>query len=252
MTRAELEAKHLAELHALAAEAGVARYRMLARAELISQLAGETEPRVGEPAVRTRPERAPRSPRRSAPAVRSVAAEPGAEAAPEPTGSAARPRRRRRRRFRRRGRQGVRLSDLLLPPQGGRQTIVYAETREACTAVLRELAAELGAASKGPDPVVLLVDPGPEELADWKREAPQAEIVAAAQARHAADALAQAAGRAGGGEDVILLVDSLSRLGQAYGDADSAKEFFDSGRDLGGSAAGSLTVVAALEPPASD
>ena len=32
MTKAELESKHLAELHALAAEAGVERYRMLPRA----------------------------------------------------------------------------------------------------------------------------------------------------------------------------------------------------------------------------
>ena len=31
MTKAELESKHLSELHALAAEAGVERYRMLTR-----------------------------------------------------------------------------------------------------------------------------------------------------------------------------------------------------------------------------
>ena len=29
---------------------------------------------------------------------------------------------------------------------------------------------------------------------------------------------------------MILLVDSLTRLGEAYGDADAAKEFFDAGR----------------------
>lgn len=41
MTKAELESKHLAELHALAADAGVPRYRMLRREELIDALAGE-------------------------------------------------------------------------------------------------------------------------------------------------------------------------------------------------------------------
>jgi transcription termination factor Rho len=47
---------------------------------------------------------------------------------------------------------------------------------------------------------------------------------------------------------VILLVDSLTRLGEAYEDADAAKQFFDAGRVAGGS--GTLTVVAALERPA--
>ena len=95
--------------------------------------------------------------------------------------------------------------------------------------------------------MILLIDPTPEELADWKREAPQAEIVAAGQARHASDALAQAAARAGSGEDVILLVDSLTRLATDFGDTDTAKEFFDAGRAQGATGGGSLTVVAAIE-----
>ncbi len=108
------------------------------------------------------------------------------------------------------------LQDLLLPPAAGRQAILCAETREACTALLRGIAADLAGDSEGPDPVALLIDPSPEELADWRREAPQAEIVAAGQARHASDALAQASARASSGDDVILLVDSLTRLGEAY------------------------------------
>jgi transcription termination factor Rho len=158
-----------------------------------------------------------------------------------------RPRRRRRRRFGRRSKQGVTLQTLLLPPEAGRQALVFAETREGCTELLRGVAADLAADSKGPDPVALLIDPSPEELADWKREAPQAEIVSAGQPRHASDALAQAAARAGRGEDVILLVDSLTRLGEAYDDAEAAKEFFDAGRAQGSAGGGSLTVVAALE-----
>jgi transcription termination factor Rho len=136
--------------------------------------------------------------------------------------------------------KGLRAQDLLLPPPG-RQALVYGESRQVCTALLREIAGEVGAAEAGPDPIALLVDPSPEELADWKREAPDAELVVAAQARHASDALAQAVRRAEGGEDVILLVDSLSRLE----DADTAKSIFDGG--LGLTCKGSLTVVAALE-----
>jgi transcription termination factor Rho len=135
----------------------------------------------------------------------------------------------------------------LLPAEAGRQAILCAETREACTALLRSVAADLAADAKGPDPVVLLIDPSPEELADWKREAPQAEIVAAGQARHASDALAQAATRAGDGEDVMLLVDSLTRLATDFADTATAKEFFDAGRAQGAAGGGSLTVVAAIE-----
>jgi hypothetical protein len=282
MNKAELENKHIAELHTLAAEAGVERYRMLPRAELIAKLAdggsessrqspprrespsgrqssssagGERPPRRrrrrsgpkeesgGESRGSGREPRAPRQPERAPePPPAPLAAAP-VPAAAEPS---SRPKRRRRRRFGRRGKQeGVTLQGLLLPPEAGRQAVLCAETREACTALLRGIAADLSADSNGPDPVALLIDPSPEELADWRREAPKAEIVAAGQPRHASDALAQASARASAGDDVILLVDSLTRLGEAYEDADAAKQFFDAGRVASGS--GTLTVVAALE-----
>ena len=270
MNKAELETKHLAELHSLAAEAGVERYRMLTRTELVAQLAGEGDSDGdAAPARQSRPPRGEggqrersRSRRRRPPRERKAAAEGGedepssepAEPAPEggrdtaPAGDA-RPRRRRRRRFGRRGKQEVTLQGLLLPPESGRQAVLLGESRETCTALLRSVAADLAAAAKGPDPVALLIDPSPEELADWKREAPQAEIVAAGQPRHADDALAQAKSRAADGEDVILLVDSLTRLAEAHGDADAAKQFFDAGRAQGPASGGSLTVLAALERP---
>jgi hypothetical protein len=287
MTKAELENKHLGELHSLAAAAGVERYRMLPKAELIAKLAdgdsgsgrqpssgrssapsggGERErpprrrrrsgsrPEPGEEGRAPRSGRAPRAPR-EAESTPEPAAEaptpPPAVPAPrsDPSDSSARPKRRRRRRFGRRGKQeeGVTLQSLLLPPESGRQALLCAETRAGCTALLRGIASDLSAESGGPDPVVLLIDPSPEELADWRRDAPKAEIVAAGQPRHASDALAQASARAAAGDAVILLVDSLTRLGEAYEDADAAKQFFDAGRTAGGS--GSLTVVAALERP---
>ena len=296
MTKTELEAKHLSDLHLLAADAGIERYRMLSRSELIDQLSdgdgdggsaggasasGEEREREERPARRRRRRRprgdggpdedasereeegeAPRQ-RRDRPEIapeREPA--PEREAAPEPArtpppaaaadaGEAPRPRRRRRRRFGRRGKQEVTLQGLLLPPEAGRQALLYAETREACTMLLRAVAHDIADDSKGPDPVALLIDPTPEELADWRRDAPAAEIVAAGQPRHASDALAQAATRAGNGEDVFLLVDSLTRLAEAYGDAEAAKEFFDAGRAQAGAGGGSLTVVAALERPSS-
>lgn len=268
MTKTELESKHLAELHALAAEAGIERYRMLPRAELIERLAGgngaaaEPKPsRSRERPKRQRRERKPRGEREERePREKRAPREERERAKPEPpiapattpaattTPPAARPKRKRRRRWGRRGPKGVRVQDLLLPAAAGRQAIVYAESREGCTTLLRALAAELAAAADGADPIALLVDPSPEELADWRREAPQAEIVAAGQARHADDALAQAVRRASDGEDVFVLIDSLSRYAEAYGDGDDAKRLFDAGREATGS--GTLTVVAAVEQTA--
>ena len=271
MNKAELEKKPLSELHALAAEAGLPKYRMLSKAELVEQLADGNGAGAAKPAAEKREERPRRRRSRTGPAAaerekqpreprqrpqkapeppeRKPAPGPVAQSQPaaQPTGESSRPRRRRRRRFGRRGKQDVTLQTLLLPPEAGRQALLCAETREGCTALLRGVAADLAADSKGPDPVVLLIDPSPEELADWKRDAPQAEIVSAGQPRHADDALAQAASRASAGDDVILLVDSLTRLAEAYGDAEAAKQFFDAGRTQGSAGGGSLTIVAALE-----
>ncbi len=258
MTKTELESKHIAELHALAAQAGVPKYRMLRREELIEKLAdGESDggerPRgdreKSSSQRRERPQRRSsergggreRPPRERRERPRREEKPPPAEPAPakrQPPPAAAKSeppkRKRRRRRFGRRSKE-LSVRDLLTPPPG-RQSLVYGESRAACTALLRELAGELADGS-----IALLIDPSPEELADWKREVPKAELVVAAQARHASDALGQAVRRAEGGEDVTLLVDSLTRLE----DADVAKEIFDAG--LAASDKGSLTVVAALE-----
>jgi hypothetical protein len=266
VNKSELESKHLAELHELAADAGVERYRMLSRGELIEKLSSgrggsapkpKSESRGGDggrrrPRERSRKPREPREqrkPRDEAPAERSEGKpEPSvAPAATPPPQSSARPKRKRRRRRWGRRRKGIRVHDLLLPGSAGRQAIVYAESRAGCTALLREVAAELSEASKGPDPIALLVDPTPEELADWKREAPHAEIVSAGKAKHADDALAQARARAEGGEEVIVLIDSLSRFAEDFAGAEEARELFDSGLGAGG---GTLTVVAAIERPA--
>ena len=278
MNKTELESKHLAELHTLAEEAGVERYRMLSRAELIEKLAGGEAKGGSKPSSarggssqrrrqrdgdRSRSgERRPREPRRQRDSAggerkeqgrgrkdrqeeKAEQPKPKPQIAPATTPPPGRPKRKRRRRWGRR-RKGMQVHDLLLPVSSGRQVLIYGETREGCTALLRSLAADLSE-GKGPDPIALLVDPTPEELADWKRDAPKAEIVVAGQGHHAEDAAAQAVRRAEGGDEVILLVDSLSRFDEAFGDADLAKEIFGAGIGLGGS--GALTVVAALERP---
>jgi hypothetical protein len=289
MTKTELESKKLADLHQLAAAAGVERFRMLSRAELIERLSdGDGDENGGAAAGRNgsdgdeerseRPRRRRRRPASGREREERVDAEEEEEEQPKSRGRSSssrgsrdsgrdredsgrdsedsdgdsdgddegsRPRRRRRRRRFGRRREGISIQDLLLPAESGRQAVLLAESREAATDLLRGVAAELAEAGDGPDPVALLIDPSPEELADWKREAPKAELVSAGQARHADDALAAAQRRAGDGEDVILLIDSLTRFTESFGDTDAAKALFDAGKGTKGK--GSLTVVVALE-----
>jgi transcription termination factor Rho len=102
---------------------------------------------------------------------------------------------------------------------------------------------------------VLLIDERPEEATAWREALPDAEIAAATadmsprdQARIAEFALNRAKRRAEAGDDVVLIVDSLSRLAVAHRDRAAAKALFGAGRELAEEGAGSLTVIAtALE-----
>jgi SnoaL-like domain/Rho termination factor, N-terminal domain len=108
MNKQELESKHIAELHELAAEAGVERYRMLTRAELIEKLSnGKPEQQRQQRPKRERKPREPQAKREQKPAPEKP--EPkAAEPAPQPQPERPKRKRRRRRWGRRRKRGGIR------------------------------------------------------------------------------------------------------------------------------------------------
>src|SRR5215211_480221 len=145
--------------------------------------------------------------------------------------------------------------DLLVPLALGQRVLVHAAPRSGRTTLLRGLAGAIGGAAEDLPLIVLLVDERPEEATRWREALPEAEVAAATadmspkeQARAADMALARAKRRAESGDDVVLIVDSLSRLGVASGDPAAAKALFGSGRELAEQGAGSLTVIAtALE-----
>jgi hypothetical protein len=101
VNKSQLESKHLAELHELAAEKGVERYRMLSRAELIEKLAGGN----GKAASKPQGEGRGGESRRRKPRERKPAAAPPQKPAP-PQAAAERPKRKRRRRWGRRRKGG--------------------------------------------------------------------------------------------------------------------------------------------------
>jgi transcription termination factor Rho len=144
----------------------------------------------------------------------------------------------------------ARAAELVVPLGYGQRVLVRAAPRSGRTTLLRSLVRAIAGAPDPPGVIVLLVDERPEEVTEWRRQAPEAEIAAAPadldapdQVRHAELGLATAKRRAESGEDVVLVIDSLTRLAVAYGDPAAAKPVFGAGRELEEEGSGSLTVI---------
>jgi transcription termination factor Rho len=152
----------------------------------------------------------------------------------------------------------TRAADLLAPLAFGQRVLVMSAPRSGRTTLLRGLARAVRAV-EGPELIVLLIDERPEEATAWREALPDAQIATATaelapaeQVRIAELALQRALRRAEAGADVVLVVDSLSRLAVAAGDAAEVKRLFGSGRDLAEEGTGSLTVIATVVAGAED
>ncbi|MEV0678669.1 transcription termination factor Rho [Actinosynnema sp. NPDC050436] len=159
----------------------------------------------------------------------------------------------------------TRVVDLVMPVGKGQRALVVAPPKAGKTSVLRAIAA--GIARNHPEChlIVVLVGERPEEVTDISRSVP-GEVVASTFDRSPADhiALAELATERAKrlveeGRDVVVLLDSLTRLGRAYnlaapasgrilsGGIDSGallppKRFLGAARNVDGG--GSLTVFA--------
>jgi len=153
----------------------------------------------------------------------------------------------------------TRAVDLLVPLALGQRVLVWAAPHSGRTTLLRGLAGAIQATPDRPALIVLLVDERPEEATAWAEVLPDDELAVATaemspreQARVGKLALERAKRRAESGEDVVLIVDSLSRLELAHGDAGGVKNLFGAGRELAEEGAGSLTVIATALDGAAD
>ena len=149
----------------------------------------------------------------------------------------------------------LRAVDLLSPLALGQRVLVQASARSGRTTLLRGLAKVLAEKGAGSDSsivtIVALIDERPEEATRWREEVEGAELsIATAEMRPGEQvasvelALARAKRTVESGTDVVLIVDSLSRLAVAQKDAGPAKALFGSGRETSEAGAGSLTVIA--------
>ena len=143
------------------------------------------------------------------------------------------------------GRLTTRAVDLFCPIGKGTRGLIVAPPRTGKTTLLRDMA--LGVLENNPEcrVMILLVDERPEEVTDFKRSVPAAEIWASSNDEQIENhirigelCIERAKRLVETGQDVVLFVDSITRLSRAHNTA----------RNSGRTGSGGLD-VRALEKP---
>jgi transcription termination factor Rho len=159
----------------------------------------------------------------------------------------------------------TRLLDILAPIGRGQRGLIVSPPKAGKTTILKQIANGISTNYDDVHMMVVLIGERPEEVTDMDRSV-DAEVMAATfddpetdQTRVAEMALAKAKRLVEGGRDVVILMDSLTRLARAYnlvvppsgrtlsGGIDPAalyppKRFFGAARNL--EEGGSLTIIA--------
>ncbi len=117
----------------------------------------------------------------------------------------------------------MRALDLITPVGKGQRGLIVAPPRSGKTILLQQIANSVATNNPEVHVIILLVDERPEEVTDFKRKCLKAEIVAsnndqevANHVRMAEFTIERAKRMVEFGQDVVILLDSLTRLGRAY------------------------------------
>ena len=121
------------------------------------------------------------------------------------------------------GETTMRILDLLCPVGRGQRGLIVAPPRTGKTTLLRDFAKGITEGYPDVHLFVLLVDERPEEATDWKRSATKAHVFASTSdespkthVQLAETVWARCMRLVELGQDVILLLDSITRLARAY------------------------------------
>jgi transcription termination factor Rho len=159
----------------------------------------------------------------------------------------------------------MRIVDMMAPIGKGQRGLIVSPPKAGKTTILKQLAASIEHNHPDVHLMVILVDERPEEVTDFERST-GGEVISSTFDRPAEDhtqvaelAIERAKRLVEGGRDVVILLDSITRLGRAYnlavpasgrilsGGIDSAalyppKRFFGAARNI--EDGGSLTIIA--------
>ncbi|MCA1713530.1 MAG: transcription termination factor Rho [Actinobacteria bacterium] len=159
----------------------------------------------------------------------------------------------------------MRIVDMIAPIGKGQRGLIVSPPKAGKTTILKQLAAAIETNNPEVALMVLLVDERPEEVTDFERST-QGEVVSSTFDRPADDhtqvaelTIERAKRLVEQGRDVVILLDSITRLARAYnlaapasgrilsGGVDSAalyppKRFFGAARNI--EEGGSLTIIA--------
>ncbi|MDA8387370.1 MAG: transcription termination factor Rho [Nitrospiraceae bacterium] len=160
----------------------------------------------------------------------------------------------------------TRVMELITPLGKGQRGMIVAAPRTGKTMLLQSIARAVKKNNREVHLIILLIDERPEEVTDWKRQVPSAEIISSTfdepPQRHCqvSEMVIERAKRlVETGRDVVILLDSVTRLARAYnaiiptsgkvlsGGLDSnalqkPKRFFGTARNIENG--GSLTILA--------
>lgn len=120
----------------------------------------------------------------------------------------------------------TRTIDMMAPIGRGQRGLIVSPPRAGKTTLLQHIAEAVAANHPSIHLMVVLVDERPEEVTELTRELPDAEIMsssndsdAKAHCRIAQLAIERAKRLVEAGEDVFMLMDSITRLGRAFNNA---------------------------------
>ncbi len=130
----------------------------------------------------------------------------------------------------------TRVMDLVAPIGRGQRGLIVAQPKAGKTVLLKKIAASIEDKYPDIELIVLLVDERPEEVTDMKRSLKHSEVIYSTfdeETRHhvkvASMVIERAKRLAESGRDVVILLDSITRLARAYN-----MEVPSSGRTLSG------------------
>ncbi len=160
----------------------------------------------------------------------------------------------------------TRVMDLITPTGKGQRGLIVAAPRTGKTMLLQSIAKAIKKNQKEIHLIILLIDERPEEVTDWKRQVPTAEIISSTfdepPNRHCQVAdmvISRSKRQVECKRDVVILLDSITRLSRAHNslmpasgkvlsgglDANALqkpKRFFGTARNIENG--GSLTIIA--------